>query len=102
MGDDVIMDKCLELIDEQGKETLESESFTELKPEIVKTIISRDTLDVPSEVHVWDACVKWAGAECKRQGKEVGYSFRMLLQLQFMALRVQLKIKRYGGYFDLF
>ena len=97
MGDEVIKEKCLELIDEHGKQTLESESFTELQSETVKTIISRDTLDVPSEVNVWNACVKWADAECKRQGKQVRYSFRMFLQLQFMALWVQLKIKRYGG-----
>ncbi len=71
MGDDVIVKKCLELIDENGKETLESESFTELRTESLKTLVSRDTLDVPTEVVVWNACVKWAEAECRRQGKQV-------------------------------
>ncbi len=71
MGDDVIVKKCLELVDANGKETLESESFVGLRQETVKTVICRDTLDVPTEVDVWNACVKWAEAECKRQGKSV-------------------------------
>ncbi len=71
MGDEVIVKTCLELIDENGKETLESEGFVEMRPETVKTVISRDTLDVPTEVTVWNACVKWATAECKRQGNPV-------------------------------
>ena len=76
MGDDVIVKKCLELIDENGKETLESESFKELRQEIVKTVISRDTLDVPTEVDVWKACTKWSEAECQRQGKSVSIPYR--------------------------
>ncbi len=71
MGDEVIVKTCLELIDDNGKETLMSESFVDLRQETVKTVISRDTLDVPTEVDVWNACVKWAEAECKRQGKLV-------------------------------
>ncbi len=71
MGDDVIIKRSLDLIDENGKETLESDGFTELRPEVVKTVISRDTLDVQTEVDVWKACTKWAEAECQRQGKSV-------------------------------
>ncbi len=75
MGDDDIMNKCLELIDETGKETLNSESFTEVKMETVKSIICRDTLQVPTEVDVWKACMRWAEEECRRQGKQVSYIF---------------------------
>ena len=71
MGDNVIVKKCLELIDENAKETLESESFIELRQESLKTVVSRDTLDVPTEVVVWNACIKWAEAECRRQGRQV-------------------------------
>ncbi len=71
MGDDVIVKKCLDLIDRNGRATLASPGFAELSRETVKTVISRDTLDVPTEVDVWGACMKWAEAECKRQGKHV-------------------------------
>ena len=75
MGDDVIIKKCLDLIDENGKETLESEAFAELRPEVLKAVISRDSLDVETEVDVWKACTKWAEAECQRQGKSVSSCF---------------------------
>ncbi len=71
MDDEKIVTRCLELIDNNAKETLESASFTELRAEVVKTVVSRDTLNVDTEVNVWKACVKWAEAECRRQGKSV-------------------------------
>ena len=71
MGDDVIVTKCLDLIDRNGRATLASPSFAELRQEIVKRVISRDTLNVPTEVDVWRACIRWAEAECRRQGKLV-------------------------------
>ena len=51
MGDDVIVTKCLDLIDRNGRATLASPSFAELRQEIVKRVISRDTLNVPTEDH---------------------------------------------------
>ena len=71
MGDDVIVKKCLDLIDEEGKKTLTSDNFAELRPETVMTIVTRDSLDIPTEVVVWKACITWAEAQCRRQGKLV-------------------------------
>ncbi len=70
MDDSEIEQKCLELIDENGKKTLKSEGFRMLKHEIVRKIISRDRLEI-NEVDVWLACLDWASAECTRQGKQV-------------------------------
>ncbi len=70
MDDTEIEQKCLDLIDENGKETLQSAGFKMLKHEMVRKIIARDKLDV-DEVHVWLASLEWASAECKRQGKQV-------------------------------
>ncbi len=71
MEDEVIMNKCLQLIDENTTDTFASDSFTELCADVLKTVVSRDTLGVTAETDVWEACIKWAAAECQRQGKEV-------------------------------
>ncbi len=71
MGDEVTMNKCLQLIDENTTDTFASDSFTELRADVLQMVVSRDTLGVIAETDVWEACIKWAAAECHRQGKEV-------------------------------
>ncbi len=70
MSDSEVEEKCLEVIDDRGKETLESDGFKTLKHDTVKKIISRETLDI-KEVDLWLACLEWAAEECKRNGKQV-------------------------------
>ncbi len=70
MGDNNIEQRCLELIDENGTESLKSDGFKSLKHETLKMIISRDTLNI-KEADLWLAALEWAGEECKRQGKQV-------------------------------
>ncbi len=73
MKDEVMIKKCLDVIDVVAQQALESEDFLELRPEAVKAIISRDTLRVDRETDVWQACVRWAESECQRQGKPVSF-----------------------------
>ncbi len=70
MGDTDIEQRCLELIDENGTDSLKSDGFKNLKVETLKRIISRDTLNI-KESDVWLACAEWAVKECTRLGKQV-------------------------------
>ncbi len=69
MGNAEIEERCLELIDENAEEALDSDGFENLTLDTVKTIVSRDTLDI-NELDVWQACLRWAKAECQRQEKQ--------------------------------
>ncbi len=70
MGDNDIEQRCLELIDENGTQSLQSDGFKNLKLETLKMIISRETLNI-KESDVWLASLEWAEKECTRQGKQV-------------------------------
>ena len=62
--------RCLDLLDDSALETLESEGFTEINKVTVQKIIDRDSLCI-EEMDVYNACVRWAEAECKRQDIDV-------------------------------
>ncbi len=76
MSDLEVKERCFEVIDDRGKESLESDGFKSLNYDTVNMIISRETLDI-KEVDLWLACMEWAREECKRQGKQVGYYIYM-------------------------
>ena len=58
------------MIDEYAQEAFESEPFTQLTRNSLQMIMRRDTLDA-SELDIYNACVHWAEAECRRQHLEV-------------------------------
>ena len=62
-----LMLKCLETIDAQGDEALNSDHFSSLDHESVVSILSRDTLHC-EELTAFKALEKWAVAQCIRNG----------------------------------
>ncbi len=82
MGDNDIEQRCLELIDENGTQSLQSDGFKNLKLETLKMIISRDTLNI-KESDVWLASLEWAEKECTRQGKQVNIQNTECIILHF-------------------
>ena len=66
MGERELEEKCFALIDETATDTLKSEAFSQVSSKTIKKIVKRDTL-VVEELQVFQACLKWAEAECLRQ-----------------------------------
>ena len=64
-----LTNRCWEVIDAQAKECLQSDGFIDIEYNTFQLVISRETLNV-NEIFVFQAAVKWASAECKRQGIE--------------------------------
>ena len=62
--------RCLEVIDSQAEEVLQSDSFADIEYESLKQILSRDSLGTKETV-IFEAATRWAKAECTRQGRDV-------------------------------
>ena len=60
------------MIDEYAQEAFESKSFTQLTRNSLKMVMSRDTLEA-DELGVYNACIRWAEAECQRLQLEVDH-----------------------------
>ena len=70
MGENSLEEKCLDLLDSNAQNALRSEAFSKIKLSTVERILQRDTLNV-EEIHIYNACIRWAKAECDRQLIEV-------------------------------
>lgn len=68
---DGLLKRCLDLIDEEAKEVLNSEDFEDLDISAVKMIVCRDSLCLKTEAVVLEALLRWSARECKRQKLEV-------------------------------
>ncbi|KAH3726161.1 BTB/POZ domain-containing protein 6-B-like [Dreissena polymorpha] len=64
-----LYEKCVRYIYTNGNAVLAKPSFAELCSECVERIIKSDDLRA-SEQAVFEACVVWANAECRRQKKQ--------------------------------
>ncbi|CAL4069917.1 unnamed protein product, partial [Meganyctiphanes norvegica] len=62
-----LINSCLELIDKKTDAILASEHFEELDADTVNMIISRSSLNISSEMRIFDALQAWSTAACKRQ-----------------------------------
>ena len=60
---------CLDVIDSQAQEVLQSDSFVDIDYQTLQQILSRDTL-FTDETVVFAAARRWAEAECTRQGRD--------------------------------
>jgi len=54
-----LVDACLQHIENHTPAVFQSPKFLELTPDVLKQIVSRETLDV-SELDLFHACVAWA------------------------------------------
>lgn len=64
-----LMQRCWEVIDAQAEMALRSEGFVDIDIRTLESVLSRETLKC-KEIHVWDAALRWASAECARQDVE--------------------------------
>lgn len=64
-----LAEKCLRAIDMHTEEVLNSEGFLEVDHSTLLSLVGRDALSIP-EIKLFEAVVRWAAAECLRQGLE--------------------------------
>ncbi|KAG6460976.1 uncharacterized protein LOC115450622 [Manduca sexta] len=64
--ENVLMDKCLQIISTNTKEVLNDSSFEDVELNTVITVFSLDHLNVDSELDLFDAAVRYAKAQDKR------------------------------------
>ena len=64
-----LMQRCLNVIDSQAHDALQSESFTSIDYQTLEQILGRDNLRA-DETIVFMAAARWAEAECTRQGRD--------------------------------
>lgn len=48
---------------------LRSDGFVDIDIHTLESVLSRETLNC-KEIHIWDAALRWASAECIRQDLE--------------------------------
>lgn len=64
-----LYEKCVRFIFANGDSVLRKPSFSELCPDCVERIIKSDELRANEEA-VFEGCIIWANAECRRQKKQ--------------------------------
>lgn len=64
-----LYDKCLRFVSANGNEVIVKPAFGELCPECVEKIIRQNDLNA-DEDKVYEGCIIWANAECRRQKKQ--------------------------------
>ena len=67
--DQELMQRCWNVIDIGAEEVVQSDSFTDIDFKTLQVILSRDTLDA-KETTLFAAAIRWAEAECTRQGRD--------------------------------
>ncbi|KAL5018173.1 hypothetical protein ScPMuIL_003895 [Solemya velum] len=65
--EEILFQKCFSYILENGEKCLQSTSFCVMNRQCVEKVIEADDLQA-CELSVWGALVRWAEAECERQG----------------------------------
>lgn len=60
-----LLNKCLSFIDIHAENIIKSKDFVNLEAEIIKDIICRSTLRIPSRSIIIDALNSWANRDCK-------------------------------------
>ena len=68
-GETELMERCLNVIDTQAHDALQSDNFTGIDYQTLEQILGRDSIRADETV-VFKAAVCWAEAECTRQGRD--------------------------------
>ncbi|KAJ2944476.1 hypothetical protein O0L34_g3822 [Tuta absoluta] len=69
--ENVLMDKCLQIISTNTKEVLTDPSFEDIDLNTLITVFSQDHLNVDSELDLFEACVRYAKAQHKRSERSI-------------------------------
>ncbi|GBP70948.1 hypothetical protein EVAR_48956_1 [Eumeta japonica] len=65
----VLMDKCIQIISTNTKEVLNDNSFEEVELNTVITVFSLDHLNIDSELDLFEAAIRYAKAQDKRNSE---------------------------------
>jgi len=68
--DSSLINRCLELIDENVTHVLDSPDFIGVSEEVMAGVVGRDAFPV-NEIDLFKSLIKWSIASCQRQGLEV-------------------------------
>ncbi|KAK7872239.1 hypothetical protein R5R35_012097 [Gryllus longicercus] len=64
-----LMQRCWEVIDAQAEMALQSDGFPDIDIHTLESVLARETLNC-KEMHLFDAAMFWASAECLRRELE--------------------------------
>ena len=60
-----LLDRCWEVIDEQGDEAVKSDGFVKIERSVLEELVEKDSLTV-KEVELFKAVDCWATKECEK------------------------------------
>ena len=66
-----LIERCYDVIDSNADKVILSEEFSNLNRDLMVSILQRDTLNVTSEMKVYEAISQWACQKCKKDRKEL-------------------------------
>ncbi|KAL3100179.1 hypothetical protein niasHT_029909 [Heterodera trifolii] len=61
---------CLQYIDQNSHDLFLSENFLQIDNDFLTELLSRDQLQANRELEIWEAALRWADAQCRRNGTE--------------------------------
>ncbi|XP_076030651.1 uncharacterized protein LOC143018938 [Oratosquilla oratoria] len=98
-----LLNQCFEFLDAHAEEVLSSEALEELDHDTLLLICRRDNLNIPSEMSVFNAVVRWSTAECKRQFQKLTDDNRrallqdILYNVRFLAMTQEQLVTDHQG-----
>ena len=66
-----LITRCYYTLDSSASRILASDAFSNLEHDLIVKILSRDTLNIVSEMEVFESIKRWACHQCKRQCLEL-------------------------------
>ncbi|KAL3080413.1 hypothetical protein niasHS_011572 [Heterodera schachtii] len=61
---------CMQYIDENAHDLFLSENFLQIDNKFLTELLARDQLQTNGELEIWEAALRWADAQCRRNGTE--------------------------------
>ena len=88
---------CFHLIDKTAKKVLESDEIEDISLDLLKSIIQRDSLCVPSELSVWQALNRWSHRQCRRRhiSPSIGNKIEVLEGAQYSVRYLTMTSKQF-------
>ncbi|XP_074604436.1 BTB/POZ domain-containing protein 6-like [Brevipalpus obovatus] len=66
-----LLHQCFTLIDEKAEKILKSDGILRLDQRLMKQILSRDTLNISSELDVFQCIDRWSVYQCQKNGQKL-------------------------------
>ena len=66
-----LITRCYYTLDSSASHIMASDAFSNLEHDLIVKILSRDTLNIRSEIEIFECIKRWACHQCKRQAREL-------------------------------